>query len=271
MDFLVGIFSLQFKDRPEIYVLELLEFSLRCRTEENGVDCAIKHMESKFPENAPVYEQAWFASLANAIRPYYLRPYPGESTQRVDSYKNAFTEFMRAMMTKLNGGRSLFMPNVNLNEAHFTEDELAAPHMQWVRIYVARYNELYNKFPELQAPHSRPVRIASIHPHYGVDDHLLLRLFKEFREEWTSMTYCQFVDWYCESRAHFTSEDATALLPEKEKQIRKTLSVWTENDKDVESLVDWISRNYNFHPFHRAFLTTLVEAFLREKEVSIPT
>lgn len=259
MDFFKYAFALQLRDETDITVLRSIELNLRCGKDADGIDRMLARFKKDFASRASSYAKPWFSSLIAAIRPFYQKPSreDGDTSPDSDYYNNAFNEFMAATLKKLNGGRSLFMllgkpPQFDLS--HFSSDELAQPHMQWLPLFVARHQALREAFPEQK----NVMAMACIHPDHQISDEMLLALKETYHQDEFDivMSFVQYVDWYLKSRQHFAVE-SVQINPDYEARMANTLHAWHTNrpDETIETHVDWLCRNYEFHPQHRAFIT----------------
>ena len=265
MDYLKYAFSLQLTDSTDLIVVRAIEMSLRCCKEPDGIDRMLAKFDKDFASRSDSYQKPWFISLINAIRPYYIKELDSDTGEPVsDCYENAFNNFIEAMLTKLNGGRSLFMlmgRPVNFDLHNFTQDELAQPHMQWVTLFVSRHNALRAAFPHVK----NVIAMACIHPSHQIADSMLLTLKESYHAEEFDivMSYVEYVNWYLKSRGHFETE-SVKLDGEYGARMERTLEAWhtSSPDQALETHVDWLCRNYEFHPQHREFVTAWAKAHL---------
>ena len=254
----LDFFLLQMNDKDSQIAARSLEMNFRCLEGSEGLNNALKHINQNHPSRL---QHEWVGPLIDAIRPYYV-PVDADDIDVDDDlmfdefddadYTNPLTQFLEAMLEKLNGGRSFFVTK-NFNLDNFTKEELAQPHMQWLTIFTNRFNELKERGHTKNA-----FRLARIHPYHNISDELALTLAEMFEEDdwFLGMEFSQFVDYYVKSREHFTVENET-LKPELAERMKKTLHAWEEN-KDLDHLY-WLSRNYEFHPLHKPFLSKFIE------------
>lgn len=243
----LDFFLLQMSDEDNQIAARSLEMNFRCLEGSNGLEQALKRIEQNNPSRL---QHDWVKPLIEAIRPYYV-PVDDldEDELMIDEfddadYTNPLTQFLEAMLEKLNGGRSFFVTK-NFNLANFTKEELAQPHMQWITLFTNRFNELKE-----QGHAKNAIRLARIHPNHNISGELALTLAEMFeKDDWfMGMEFSQFVDYYIKSRAHFTVENET-LKPELAERMKKTLHAWEKNE-GLDHLY-WLGRNYEFHPLHR--------------------
>lgn len=261
MDYLKNMFKLQLSDATDLLVSNAIESNLRCCEQADGIDRMLTRFNKDYASRSASYAKPWFTALIAAIRPYYVLEAQLESQYEeppliIHYYNHAFNDFMEAMIRKLNGNRSLYIGKHQFDTANFTAEELAQPHMQWVPLFVARYNELASRNPELKTV----IRMACIHPNKQISDDTLITLYRSYRDEEFDnvMSYSQYVDWYVKSRKHFTEENKT-LIPDYQAQMISTLLSWEGSQpRPADDHTDWLCRNYEFHPIHRAFVKQLV-------------
>lgn len=270
MDYLKYAFALQLTDPTDMTVLRAIEMNLRCCKDDDGIDRMLARFNKDFASRASSYSKPWFTTLIATIRAYHVKELDSDTGEPVsDYYDNAFNSFMEAMFKRLNGGRSLFMmfgQHFHFNLANFTADELAQPHMQWVPLFMARYQALRTAFPSVQ----NILSMACIHPSHHIADNMLLTLKQHFHAQGhdVGMNYLQYVNWHLTSRAHFETENVR-IEPEYESRMQRTLEVWHESrpNEPLDVHVDWLCRNYEFHPQHRDFVTKWAAAHLAKVAV----
>lgn len=251
-------FLLQLTSQKDIDVARSLEMGLRCLRGKNGLDAAISSMIRDFPNRAEQYNSGWFLSLIDAIKPFYK---PIEDTTD-DSYDNPLNAFLESIMCKLNASSFAIIGNLKPDLNNIDSGELVKPHMQWVKCFTDRFNQLQSDFPE----HKRKwVRMARIHPSLGVDDNMLLELNTVYFEDYIEcMTFPEYVDYYVNSRDKFFVEGET-LKPNVESEIKSVLKSWLSDDvTTVESCVDGILRSFEFHENHQDFLKGFIVDFKKE-------
>lgn len=257
MDYLHYIFSLQLTDKTDLVVLRSIEMSLRCCKDADGIDRMLARFNKDFASRAESYNKPWFTALIEAIRPYYVKELDVDTGEPIsECYDNAFNEFMTAMIKRLNGNRSIFMmfgKQFQFSLDNFTSEELAQPHMQWLPLFFSRFKTLSTTFPDVK----NILGMACIHPKHNIPDNILLSLKKSYHaEEYdTATSFPEYVDWYIRSRDHFEIEDVR-IEPEYESRMQRTLEAWHESrpDEAVTRHVEWLCRNYEFHPQHRDFV-----------------
>tara|TARA_Y100001956_G_scaffold82857_1_gene106199 strand:+ start:2228 stop:3070 length:843 start_codon:yes stop_codon:yes gene_type:complete len=277
----LDFFLLQMSDKDNQLAARSLEMNFRCLTGPKGFDNAIKRIERDFPGRLA---HDWVKPLLDAIRPFYVpyddddmdelleheNPQVREAAMQVkinnaradDDFVNPLNAFLEAMMKKLNGGRAFFVGK-NFNLDNFTAEELALPYMQWITLFANRYNQLkaegYNK---------KIMRLCRIHPCENISDEFASELAQMFEDDdwFIGMDFNQFVNWYVKSRAHFTVENET-LEPEMAERMTKTLNVWHEGKgKKLSDHLYWLSRNYEFHPVHKPYLSKFIAETLNISE-----
>lgn len=260
MEYLRHAFSLQLTDETDLIVLQSIEMALRHGKYDDGIDRMLARFNKDFASRAESYSKPWFTSLITAIRPYYIKELDCDTGEPIsDVYDNAFNSFIEAMIKRLNGNRSIFMmfgKDYQFSLEHFTQEELAQPHMQWLPLFYARHQALRATFPTVK----NLIGMACIHPSHAIPDTMLLALKQSYHADNdqgfdTVMSYVSYVDWYINSRGHFEIEDVR-IEPEYASRMERTLEAWHESrpDEPIETHVDWLCRNYEFHPQHRAFV-----------------
>lgn len=257
MEYLRYAFSLQLTDETDLIVLRSIEMNLRCSKEADGIDRMLARFNKDFASRAQSYRKPWFTALIAAIRPYYVKELDSDTGEPVsDCYDNAFNSFMEAMIKRLNGNRSLFMMfgrDFQFSLDNFTKEELAQPHMQWLTLFHNRYKALRATFPAVR----NILGMACIHPSHAIPDTMLMALQQSHNSDDydTTMSYVSYVDWYLKSRGHFETEGAR-IEPEYASRMERTLEAWHESrpNEKIDTHVDWLCRNYEFHPQHRAFV-----------------
>ncbi len=276
----LDFFLLQMNSEDSRIAARSIELNFRCLTGPGGFDKAIRNIERNWRERL---NHEWVKPLFDEIRAFYV-PYETDmsellahdneqvrdaaaqilrnASEKDDEYTNPLNAFLSAMLTKANGGRPVFMKK-DFDLAHFTTEELAKPHMQWLTLFVNRYNELKANDNKKQA-----IRLARIHPCHKISDELGIELATMFEDNgWASgLEFGQFISYYVKSRAHFEVENET-LNPNYEKRMIKTLHAWHEGEgKSLENHLSWLSRNYDFHPLHKPFLKKFIAETLNISE-----
>lgn len=242
----LDFFLLQMNDEDSRTSAKSLEMNFRCLKGENGFDEAIARINKNWPTRL---KHEWVAPLFEAIRPYYKQE-DGDS----EYYTNPLNEFLEQTIKKLNGHR-IFLITKNFSLDNFTKEELSQPHMQWVTLFSNRYNALVESGAGKIA-----FRLSRIHPCDNIGDELAITLAEMFENDgWaTGMDFNQFVNWYVTSRANFKTENQS-LNEEIEARMTKTLHVWHEGKgQTLDNHLSWLSRNYEFHPLHDAFLKKFI-------------
>jgi hypothetical protein len=276
----LDFFLLQMNNEDSRIAARSIELNFRCLTGPDGFDKAIKRIERNWRERL---NHDWVKPLLEELRTFYV-PYETDmsellehdnaqvraaaaqilrdASEKDDEYTNPLNEFLSSMLTKANGGRPIFMQK-NFDLAHFTAEELSKPHMQWLTLFVNRYNELKASGHKKQA-----IRLTRIHPCHSISDELGLELANMYEDnKWfTGLEFGQFVSYYVKSRDHFDVENET-LNPDYEARMKKTLHVWHEGEgKPLENHLSWLARNYDFHPLHHPFLRKFIAETLNISE-----
>jgi len=249
----LDFFQLQCLTTEQMIAAQSLEMNLRCLRGEKGMAKALRRMERDFPSRAEQFNSDWFCSLVEAITPFYVKV---EDTDN-DDYENPFNAFIEAALCTLNDSTFALIGKLDPVPNRLDEKELAKPHMQWVGLFTARVEQLKADFPE-QKRHW--VRMSRIHPSLNISDDMALSLSIDYfdSDSMTSMTSMDYVNWYVKSRSNFVIENES-LDPELKVQMTNTLHAWFKNDDRVASNVSWLSRNYEFHAKHEAFIIAFVE------------
>jgi hypothetical protein len=189
-------FLLQMNDNDSLMAAKSLEMNLRCLNNADAFDNCIMRFESNWPSRA---QHEWFAPLIEAIRPFF-KPLDQDGD---DSYTNPLHEFLLSTFRRLNGGR-LYLGAFNLDTDHFSAEELAQPHMQWLAILAKRMDDIQTAFPD----NRYAIRLCRVHPMLGIDDEKAIEMNTIFEAEDYSagMAFTDFIDWYTKSRSHFVLE-----------------------------------------------------------------
>lgn len=250
---LSDFFALQLDNQADLDVFLSLEMNLRCLNGKDGLRKALARMEKSFPSRKASYESDWYKSLIGAIKPFYYPDVGGRSGE--DDYTHPLNEFLQAQMSKLNGSSLMLLMRMTPNLGNFSEAELSQPHMQWLKAYTGRINQIKADYPECKGL----IRLTRVHPIMGLSDDKLIELGQEFEDSgyYCGMNFTDYVNWYVRSCANFEKENES-LPADLEAKLLKTLRVWSENSNDKDSHCENLCRNYEFHPQHKGFIAKLV-------------
>lgn len=241
----IDFFLLQIKNKADVSTVKMLERHLRCLSEPESFEKTIAELKKNHPDR---FMAEWVEHLIAEIKPYY-------KLDEYDEYTNPLVCFIATNIKKLNGGRSFIMVK-QFSLDNFAKEELENPNMQWVKVLFERYHELKEAYPN-----EKTIRLLRVHPTENISDELAIKLSRMFEDdEWfMGMEFTEFVRYYTKSREHFEVENEK-LNPEYAKQMIDTLKVWnTDEMRDLEDNLYWLSRNYNFHPLHHPFLKRFIE------------
>jgi hypothetical protein len=254
----LDFFLLQFDSADARITARSLEMNLRCLKGVDGLNKQIDHMKRNFPERSKQFESDWFISMVEAITPFYE---PMEDSTN-DDYTNPFNEFMEQALCTLNNSSFALIGEIAPCVENFEASELDKPHMQWVKAFTRRYQQLQRDFPESKRAW---LPLTRIHPSYNISDDLGIELLNEYisGDYVTGLYFMGYVNWYVRSRKHFLIENKT-LEPELEARMASTTAAWLGDVSTSKNIRYWLSRNYEFHPKHEGFL----DSFIRKQKAN---
>lgn len=252
----LSYFLLQMTTPEDILAANSLEMHLRCLRGESGFDNAIAKLQANFPERLA---RPWVPALLDAIRPFYVLDKNSVNNNGDEpEYVNPLAAFLSHTVRTLTGGQYLWSRKpLSFNVSNLPEGACAQPYMQWCALLAQRHQTL--TAAGIDPAHI--LRLCQVHPIDAIPDEQALALSEMYIHDGNDhslyMTFPEFIREYIKSRGHFLVENEQ-LLPELAEKMAGTLRVWEQSGQSMDDHLYWLSRNYDFHWMHYAFLRTFI-------------
>lgn len=237
-------FENQLKTEHERMVFSVLEIRSRCSKTPEDIDKVFSSLLKDKPEAAGM---AWFEPLRAAVVAF------STENSKEDEYLSIAT-YIRSIERKYMGYPVLFGVREPKGLSEFSEEELSAPHMQWVKELDRKYHMYLEKFPSLSKAGGLTLARYSTLSH--LSDYELLTLHTNFKSNDcdynTCMSFADWVEWYENSKSKFDEKGTPA--PELAESLQKNREAWKEQSQ--EEIEYWLCRNYEIHPYHENLITS---------------
>lgn len=228
------------EERTAFFCLEVNSRSIKNVNEVNSVFNDVIHSK-------PILKTLdWVEPLRTAMLHFV-------SSNTEDNERNGIRELIQEIKQKYVGYSFLSKKDDVNGLSVFSQEELDLPHMRWIIALDKKYRHYRSVFSNLRT--TAGVNMATYSTLGEISDDKLFELHQSFRsidcDYNCSMDFSNWVDWYISSASKF---DASGKLLESEaNQMQKTLIAW--EGQSVDSLIYWITRNYEIHPFHEEKIT----------------
>ncbi|CAH7131400.1 conserved hypothetical protein [Vibrio chagasii] len=231
----MSAFENQLTTSEDRLVFSHVELKTRMNKTKEDIAKSFDYVLKQRPEAASM---PWFTSLRDAVIDFVTDEENASVACYIDSIEYKYT------------GRVILMLNEDVEGLFaFTESELSAPHMQWLKVLDRKYHEYRDLFTEIDSGACFAMaRYSTLH---NLTSEKLKELYKAFTDpkgRWfIGLTFKQWADWYHKSEEMF--DESGYPLAEQAEKMFKTLTVW--KDQDFDENVRWLCRNYEIHPFHK--------------------
>lgn len=235
------------QERDVFFVLEVQSRSPRT------IEQLTKAFDDVAKLNPFIVEFSWFEPLKNATVEFH------QSSK--DDYLS-IRSYIRSL-------ESTLIKQARRGEdglASFTENELDAPHMQWLRILNTKRKEYQDQFPNLSP--TACVAMARYSTLGELTNDELYKLRKCYMDDqdgyYAHMEFYQYVEWYEESKKMFNCKGE--LIDRVSKEINEALvSCEKQDSTNIEYT---LQRNYEIHPMLNEHFQAEVMK-IRESKVNV--
>lgn len=235
-------FENQLSTQSERDLFFCFELNTRCCKDkadlENTIACLI--------ESKPELKGAdWFSPLYTDFLNYVE-----QNHSKDELYTPSVSSYLRAVLDKYSGTLTFWKPDNFKGLKAFTEDELAQPHMRWIKCIDAKRSSLQKELPDLRVSSAIAMARYCEPCEKKLSSDELHKLFKFFYScdcnHMASMDFSDWANWFIKTRDMFDTNSFP--LPEFGEQIKQSLE--KRKQESLSEQQDWVEYRFEIHPFY---------------------